>query len=175
MDVKERFLEIYEETYKMTASAVISKCRQVADSGDIIQEVYLELYRILQKRGIGYIKDPRAFLRKITKQKLFAYYRGLDRQRTVFEEPTEDGLYVDTADIESLSVEELVTDKTVLDWTDQFLRSKGEITRKIFHLYYRLGLSIPEIAEALTRTESDVKNKLYRTLKEIREYWKGEN
>ena len=59
--------------------------------------------------------------------------------------------------------------------SEKYLSSKGDEVRKIFHLFYRFDLTIAEIARLLDTSESDVKNKLYRTLKEIRTYWKGED
>ena len=67
----------------------------------------------------------------------------------------------------------MTADREVLDWVNRYLTVKGETVRKIFHLYYRFGMTAPEIAALLGRSEADVKNKLYRTLKEIREHWKG--
>ena len=40
---------------------------------------------------------------------------------------------------------------------------------KIFYLYYAEGLKITEIAKELKLKESAVKNKIYRTLKELKE------
>ncbi len=51
-----------------------------------------------------------------------------------------------------------------------YIKSKDLITAKVFYLYYVLGLKIAEIAQELEVTESNVKNKIYRTQKEIRKY-----
>jgi DNA-directed RNA polymerase specialized sigma24 family protein len=40
--------------------------------------------------------------------------------------------------------------------------------KKVFALFYEADLSIAKIAENLSISESNVKHKLYRTLKEIR-------
>ena len=39
--------------------------------------------------------------------------------------------------------------------------------KKVFYLFYDVGQTIPEIARALSMSESNVKHKLYRTLKEL--------
>ena len=173
MDVEERFRQLYEETYGTIAPMVIARCRQTADAGDILQDVYLELYRILQRRGVDYVKAPEALLKRLVRQKLFRYYRILAGRKEVYTEPMEDGSEVDMADIHALSVEEMTVDREVLEWTERYLSQKGETVRKIFHLYYRFGMTASEIAAMLGRTEADVKNKLYRTLQEIRKHWKG--
>ena len=174
MDIDSTFKQLYEQTYRLAASLITGKCRQTADIGDILQEVYLELYRMLQRRGTDYIRNPEAVIRRLVHQRLARYYRTLSRRQEVYTEPVEDGCEAELSDIEALSVEEIAEDRAVLDWTDRYLSEKGELYRKIFHLYYRFGVSVPDIAKLLGRTEGDIKNKLYRTLKEIRNHWRGD-
>ena len=174
MDTDSTFRQLYAQTYKLTAALITARCRQTADIGDILQEVYLELYRLLKRRGTDYIKEPDAIIRRLVKQQLFRYYRGLSRRQEVYSAPDDDTCEAELADIEALSVEEIAEDQIVLEWTDRYLTQKGELYRKIFHLYYRYGISVPEIARMLSMTEAEVKNRLYRTLREIRSHWKGE-
>lgn len=175
MNTEEQFQQIYDQTYQRTAAMILAKSRQTADAADLIQEVYLELYQIIRRRGNTYIKNPEALVGKLTKQTLARYYRTLSRRMEVYAEPSDEDITAEAADIEALSVEEITEDHAVLEWMDGYLASQSEDIRKIFHLYYRFGMKIPEIARYLEKTESDVKNKLYRTLKEIRAYWKGES
>ena len=176
MHIEKTFRQIYDKTYRRTAAQITAGVRQTADAADLIQEVYLELYRILCHRGISYIKSPEAFMAKLVKRVMASYYRRM-RIKTnceVYDEPSEDGIMTETADIESLSVEEITEDRAVIAWTERYLASKDDDIQKIFHLYYYLGMTIGETAQLLGRSESYIKNKLYRTLKEIRTYWKGE-
>jgi DNA-directed RNA polymerase specialized sigma24 family protein len=41
--------------------------------------------------------------------------------------------------------------------------------KKVLYMFYELGMTIAEIAEELSMSESNVKHKLYRTLKEVRD------
>ena len=174
MTTEERFRQIYDTTYRQTAAQILAKSRQSGDAADLIQEVYLEVYTILQRRGQGYIRNPVALVGKITRQALARYYRTMSHRQEVYAVESEDGINAEMEDIHALSVEEIAADREVLLCTDRYLRKRGEEVRKIFHLYYRFGMTVPEIARLLGRTESDVMNKLYRTLKEISTYWKGE-
>ena len=133
MDIDSVFCQLYEQTYGLAASLISVRCRQTADIGDILQEVYLELYRLLQRRGTNYIKEPKAMIRRLVKQQLFRYYRGLSRSQEVYAEH-EDDCDIDLADIASLSVEEIAEDQVILDWIDNYLSQKGELHRKIFHM-----------------------------------------
>lgn len=174
MDIDRTFRQLYAQTFKLAASLITVRCRQTADIGDIMQEVYLELYRLLCRRGTDYIKEPEAMIRRLVRQKLFRYYRGLSSRQEVYAAADDEGCEIELSDIDTLSVEEIVEDRVILDWTDRYLSKKGEIYRKIFHLYYRYNVSVPDIARMLGMTEADVKNRLYRTLKEIRSHWKGD-
>lgn len=174
MDIDSTFRRLYDQTYRLAASLITARCRQTADIGDILQEVYLELYRLLQRRGADYVRAPEALIRRLVKQQLFRYYRGLSKRKEVSITPDEDSDAIEPADLSALSVEEIAEDRVILAWTDRFLSEKGELYRKIFHLYYRFGVSVPDIAKLLGRSEADIKNKLYRTLSEIRTHWRGE-
>lgn len=175
MDIDSTFRQLYAQTYRLAAALITARCRQTADIGDLLQEVYLELYRLLQRRGPDYIREPEAMIRRLVRQQLFRYYRTLSGRREVYAMPDEDNGEIEPEDIAALSVEEIAEDHVILAWTDRYLSEKGELYRKIFHLYYRYGQSVPEIAQLLGRTEGDIKNKLYRTLKEIRNHWRGDS
>lgn len=174
MSTEELFRQIYDQTYRKTAAYITAKSRQTADAADLIQQTYLELFDILRRHGTSYIKNPDAIMTKLTRQVMARYYKKMGSSREIYEDVSEDGITAEIEDIEALSVEELTEDRAVLDWTEQYLTSRGDDIRKIFHLYYRFDLTIAEIARMTGRSESDIKNKLYRTLKEIRTYWKGE-
>ena len=175
MSTEETFRQIYEQTYRKTAAQTTAGARQISDAADLIQEVYLELYRIISRRGTAYIQNPDAMVAKLIRQTMARYYKTMGKRHEVYEEPSEDGITAEQADIESLSVEEITEDRAVIDWTERYLAAKADEVRRIFHLYYRFDMTIAEIAHLLGRSESYIKNKLYRTLKEIRTYWKGED
>jgi RNA polymerase sigma-70 factor (ECF subfamily) len=65
------------------------------------------------------------------------------------------------------NTEDYVVNQILLEDSRKFIQQKPTDIRKIFYLFYDVGLSIPEIAKELSLTESNVKNKLYRTVKEI--------
>jgi RNA polymerase sigma-70 factor (ECF subfamily) len=64
--------------------------------------------------------------------------------------------------------EDYVIDQMMHDSARQIIRGKPEDVKKVFYLFYDLGLTIAETAQALSMSESNVKNKLYRTRKELR-------
>ena len=70
---------------------------------------------------------------------------------------------------------DLITKENVLQiW--KYLKNKSELTARIFYLYYVMEIPIKTIAEDMQITESNVKNYLYRTKKELKEkFMKGDN
>jgi len=168
-----RFDEIYDSTNKLVLAYITSKCGNTADINDIFQETYMELYQRLQKRGADYVKDGKAFVLKIAKNKIFRHYTIAERLR-IFVSMTaknEDSEYeeieLSDAEADAFIMEDSVINQIILENAQQFIQQKSKNVEKIFYLFYDVGLSIPEIAKTLSLTESNVKNKLYRTIKEL--------
>ena len=171
-----RFDEIYDSTNKAVLTYITAKCRQIADVGDIFQETYMELYRVLDKRGADYISNEKAFVMRLARQKISRHYSLMERLR-IFVSMTltdDDGDEVDLADFEAegFLTEDLVVSNVMYENALRAIKSKPEDVQKIFYLMYEVGLTIAEIAQALGIKESNVKNKLYRTLKELRDLLK---
>lgn len=47
-----KFNNIYDETYYDILKYIIIKCNNINDANDIIQEVYLEFWNILNKKKV---------------------------------------------------------------------------------------------------------------------------
>ena len=171
-EIDSLFNSIYDSTHKKVLGYITSKCGRIDDIRDIFQDTYMELYAVMARRGADYIKNKDAFVVRLAKNKIFRYYLLQNRSKTeyrtsIFENENGDELEIDIAEI-ALSTEEIVCEKETINEVIDLLRSKPDIVRKIFYLFYYLDLTIPQIAKQLSLSESDVKNKLYRTIKEIR-------
>jgi len=167
-----RFGEIYNSTNKAVLTFITAKCGRTDDISDIFQETYLELYKILDKRGADYVTHEKAYVMRIAKRKIARYYSLRERLRMFvsMSATNEDGEEVDLSDLEAdaFLTEDFSVNHALLETARQFIASKPEVVQKVFYLMYDVGLSIPEIAQTLSTSESNVKNKLYRTLKELR-------
>ena len=170
------FNDIYDSTNKKVFVYITAKCNSTTDISDIFQDTYMELYTVLVKRGVDYIENYDAFIMKIAKQKVYRYYTIFDRLKLMVSKSAsnEDGDEVNITDLEadSFVLEDVITEKDLVAQVNEFLTKKPEAVKKIFYLFYYMNLSIPEIAKLLTLNESNVKNKLYRTLKELRKLYK---
>ena len=168
-----RFDEIYDSTNKAVLALITAKCGRTADIGDIFQDTYVELYKILCKRGTGYVTNGKALVLRIAKRKIARYYSLLQRLRNFvsMSAVNADGEEVDLSDFEADAFlsEDFSVDYALLETVKGILSRKPEDVQKVFYLMYDADLTISEIAEALSMSESNVKNKLYRTLKELRD------
>jgi RNA polymerase sigma-70 factor (ECF subfamily) len=173
-DIVSRFNEIYDTTNKYILTFITAKCGSSSDINDIFQETYMELYQLMTKRGRNYITGEKALVLKIAKQKIARYYSLVKRLRmfvsmTVKNENDENvEIELPDSEINSMLMEDCVLDQIMLENARKYINQKPTDVEKIFYLFYSAGLSIPEIAKELSLSESNVKNKLYRTIKELR-------
>lgn len=171
-DIALRFNEIYESTNKSVLVYITAKCGHTADISDIFQDTYMELYRLLRRRGVDYVTNELALTLRIAKRKVARHYSLLERFSHFVQSSmvNEDGDEVDLPDLEAdgFLTEDFAVNRVMLESAWQFVRQKPEDTKKVFYLFYQTGLTIPEIATMLKISESNVKNKLYRTLRELR-------
>jgi RNA polymerase sigma-70 factor (ECF subfamily) len=172
--VENLFNEIYERTNKRILIFITGKCHHVEDVSDIFQETYMELFLILQKKGWSQVRNEEAFLIKIAKSKIFRHYTLLEKMKKHLERTVDEEIdpIVEEVDL-SLSPEEFSVQQSMVEQAQKYLHMKDELTKKIFYLYYYEDVKISQIADLLKVGESTVKNRLYRTLKEMRSYFYG--
>lgn len=89
------FEQIYNDTYNTTLKYIICRCSNLNDVDDIIQETYLELYRVLKKRKE--ILDKQAYIIAIAKNKIIKYFKANENMKTIsiFQENSDDEFTID--------------------------------------------------------------------------------
>ena len=163
-----KFNNIYDKTYLDLLKYVIIKCHNINDANDIIQETYLELWNIINKKEL--LNDNiKSYLIGIANNKIKKHYTLLQKIKTIsiFEKNDKDIKLIDLLE-DKINIENIVIQKD--NWLTiwQFIKSKkNQDIPKVFYLYYKLELSIKEIAKELNESESYIKNLIYRTLKEL--------
>lgn len=171
---KQFFNYIFEDNYLKVIRFVATKSKSINDVQDIVQETFTELYLIIRKKGINYIKNPEALLIKIAKTKLYTYYTIYERLKLKFTfssyEDKESGSFVNIVDNE---IEEKFDNSLTVEEIWQIIKTKSNDIQKVFYLYYYADMTIKEIALSMRISESNVKHKIYRTLSEIRQIYKG--
>jgi RNA polymerase sigma-70 factor (ECF subfamily) len=167
------FNEIYNETYTDIKRYVIKKCGNVADVGDILQEIYIELWNVLQKKGAEYIKERQAFMYNIARRKVSKHFSvsSLFRKNNL---SIDDETFTDFDEVvESFNLEDFAVNRDLLRKCGELLKKKELTTQKCMQLFYKEEMSIKEIAVLLEITESNVKNKIYRTITDLRKLLEG--
>lgn len=173
------FHDIYDSTSRKVFAFLTARCKNLTDAHDLFQDTYTELYAALIRHGTHYVKNGEAFVMRLARQKLSRYYSLRDRLKSV--EPllceTEDGDEINLADLEnqSVSFEDAVDASLIAEEINRRLSEKPADVQKIFFLYYTMEMTVPQIAKALFMRESTVKNKLYRTLNELRKLYAGKD
>ena len=164
---EENFKEIYEKTYQAILKFIVIKCHNIDDINDIIQDTYLELLLLIKKKKSLEIEHVNQYIMGIANNIIKRHYHKKMKQNKVIiyqaKEEEENTQIEDKFDLE----QEIIT-KDNVETVWKYVKNKDIITAKIFYLYFSLGLKISEIAQALNLKESNIKNRIYRTLKELK-------
>ena len=170
---RNNFDDIYISTYRDTINFIVVKCRDINEVNDILQETYLELWKILCKKEIEG-KNIKSFIFGIALNKIKKHNGFLQKIKSVslFEE-SDNGLAPADKIEAPCDIEQLVINNNSWDNVWNYLkRCRNPNTVKVFYLYYKAEVKIKDIAEMLNVNESYVKNLLYRTLKDLQTYFK---
>ena len=168
------FNELYASTNQKVLAYIIVKCGKTEDVADIFQETYTEVVKIIRKHGISYFKQPDALVMQIAKRKIFRHYKLKEKLRREFKGhkmvqvldfTTQADLYMA---VQQTSFDDIAISKETVQSVFTYLSAKDELTKKIFYLYYYMDKNISEIALLFSVKESTIKNRLYRTLRELR-------
>lgn len=170
-----KFNEIYDKTHLDLLKYVIIKCHNINDTSDIMQETYLELWNILNKKELSDI-NIKGYLISITNNKIKKHYTLLQKLRTVslFERDDKDIELIDTIEY-SVNIDDIIIKEDQWNIIWEYIKGKkNQDIPKVFYLYYKLELSIKEISNHLSSSESYIKHLIYRTLKELQDNFGNE-
>lgn len=150
----DKFDVVYNESYKDISRYVVLNANNIGDVKDILQNIYLEVYKNIDK-----VSDKN-YVFGIAKNVLKKYYR--------FKFLRKDDTEITDNIKSNINLEKTVMDKFDTEFVWKYLKKKNNNIAKIIYLYYYEDFTIKEIANSLNLTESNVKNYIYRTLKELR-------
>ncbi len=164
------FDKLYSDTYQDVLTYVICHCSNIEDAKDIVQNIYVEVLKKLEKNN-PFIQN-KSYLIGIAKNKINQYYRFSYKTKIIsLFSKKDDFMLIDHIPSETDIEKDFIIHEDI-EFIWNFLKKKKSIVPKIFYLYYYMGLSIKEISLQLNISESNVKNYLYRTLKELNELMK---
>lgn len=161
------FEQIYRQTYNMLIRYIVVKCNNIDDINDILQETYMELLKKIRKRKNLEIENINNFIYGIANNIIKRHFHKKKLEKIVYlysndEEDTPLDIE-DTFDLE----QDFITKENV-DRVWQYINTKDLLTTKVIYLYFILGLKISDVANELNISESNAKNRIYRTLKELK-------
>ncbi len=155
-----KFDKLYDETYKDISRYVVCNCSNIDDVKDILQNIYMEVYK-----KINVIEDKK-YIMGIAKNKIYKYYRFNYKQKIIDFFRSDDEIYENIPSNYNLEKSCFLKFDTDIVWN--YLKKKPVIISKIVYLYYYEGMNLKEISKCLNIPLSNVKNYLYRTLKELK-------
>ncbi|MBR1763815.1 MAG: RNA polymerase sigma factor [Ruminococcus sp.] len=166
MAADKTFDRLYESTKQSVLIYIAARCRSITDIEDIYQETYLRAYDALRQRRE--LRDPEAFVMGIAKHCVSHYYSVLQRMKLRIQPaPREETSELpDLADDEDL--EELVADRLLYEELYNDICTRPPTVQRMFYLHYLLELPLSQTAEALGLTEGQVRQQLYKTVRELR-------
>lgn len=163
-----KFNEIYNETHDYLLKYIIIKSHNINDTNDIMQETYTELWNILNKKELSGI-NFKSYLIGIANNKIKKHYTLLSKLKAIplSKKGNNDLELIDTIKDE-LNIENLLIKEENWHKIWQYIKGKkNQDIPKVFYLYYESELSIKNIAKELNKSESYIKNLIYRTLQEL--------
>lgn len=165
--IRKYFDQIYNETYDKTIAYILTKCGRKDVVEDILQEVYLELLKVLEQKKVHYIKSPEAFVLQLAKSKVYRYYSEREQQMVgAYVEELEESAMFDAN--RNAAWEDVLIDQLTAKEVMEYLTEQDELTKEIFYQHFFENKTIKEIAKVQGVKEFTVKNRLYRTLKELK-------
>lgn len=163
------FENIYRQTYNKLLRYIVIKCNNIDDISDILQETYIELLKKIRKKKVLELDNIESFILGISNNVIKRHFYKKKKENIIsFYNDDEESITIDIEDTFDLEQDFITRENVGKVW--QYINNKDLITTKVFYLYFVLGLKISEISKELNITESNAKNKIYRTLKEIKEY-----
>jgi len=147
---------------------VISKCGNILDSEDILQNVYTRFFMRIKKKGFEDIENSEAFLINVAKFECRNYFGVLKKRSktSAFAEYTDEQMAEIEAEMSrsEKSLEDVLCNELLARQIFDDITSDDPLTGKIFYMHFVLDMKLDDIASELEMKLSSVKNRLYRTI-----------
>lgn len=162
------FNTVYDSTVKSLTRFVISKCGNILDAEDILQNIYARFYQRILKKGYEDIENAEAFLISIAKFECKSYYSAQKKHSVTesFSDYTDEQMVMIENEMSKTqkNFEDILCDELLAHEIFEDIANTDELTGKIFYLYFVCDMKLSDIAADLDMNLSAVKNKLYRTI-----------
>lgn len=162
------FNKVYDSTIKSLTRFVVSKCGNILDVEDILQNIYARFYQRISQKGYTDIESPEAFLVNIAKFECKTYFGKLKKTSHTdsFADFTEERMVEIEAEMSTKqkNLEDVLCNEMMARAIFEDIANSDEVTGKIFYMHFVCDMKLDEVARQLDLNLSTVKNKLYRTI-----------
>lgn len=164
------FDSIYHQTYNSVLKHAIVRCADFNSVNEIVQDTYIEFYKKIKKVRKIELENITSYIIGIENNILKRYFKNkMEKFNMVSIDSNEFKIEIE----DESNLEDNFITKENINEVFEFIKSKDILTLKIFYLYYMFDLKIDDISLELNLNISMIKNRIYRTLKEIKKYLEG--
>ena len=154
---------VFDEYYHYVSTIIKNKQTiKIEDEEEMIADVFLILWKNKDKLDRKAIFSP--YIAGITKRLIYRKYRELSR--------TIEFSQYENEMISRFNVDSIVEQKEMNDCITKNLKALGDTEYEIFKKFYYEGKKVKQIAQEMNLSNSNVKTKLHRTRKKIKEILK---
>ncbi len=154
---------VFDEYYHYVSTIIKNKHTiKLEDEEEMIADVFLILWKNKDRLDRKAVFSP--YIAGITKRLIYRKYRELSKMIKFSQYENEM--------ISHFNVDEIVEQKEMNDCITKNLKALGDTEYEIFKKFYYEGKKVKQIAQEMNISSSNVKTKLHRTRKKIREILK---
>ena len=154
---------VFDEYYHYVSTIINNKHTiKPEDEEEMIEDVFLILWKNKDRLDRKAVFSP--YIAGITKRLVYKKYRELSK--------TMEFSQYENEMISHFNVDSIVEQKEMNDCITKNLKALGDIEYEIFKKFYYEGKKVKQIAKEMQLTNSNVKTKLHRTRKKLKEILK---
>lgn len=154
---------VFDEYYHYVSTIIKNKQTiKAEDEEEMIADVFLILWKNKNKLDRKAMFSP--YIAGITKRIIYKKYRELNKMSEISQ-------YEDEM-ISQFNVDTIVEQKEMNDCITRNLKALGNTDYEMFKKFYYEGKKVKQIAKEMNLSNSNVKTKLHRTRKKIKEILK---
>ncbi len=154
---------VFDEYYHYVSAIIKNKHTiKPEDEEEMIADVFLILWKNKDRLDRKAVFSP--YIAGITKRLIYRKYRELSKMIKFSQYENEM--------ISHFNVDDIVEQKEMNDCITKNLKALGDTEYKIFKKFYYEGEKVKQIAQEMNLSSSNVKTKLHRTRKKIKEILK---
>ena len=154
---------VFDEYYHYVSKIIKNKHTiKIEDEEEMIADVFLILWKNKDRLDRKAVFSP--YIAGITKRLIYRKYRELSR--------TIEFSQYENEMISRFNVDSIVEQKEMNECITKNLKALGDTEYEIFKKFYYEGKKVKQIAQEMNLSNSNVKTKLHRTRKKIKEILK---